>query len=150
MIREIERKFLIEPKRLPKLSRGANIIQGYLSASPEVRVRIQGKASTLTIKTVGIISREEFEYKIPLSDAKKLMKLTDLKVEKARSFLKLGNDNWIIDFYKGANKGLVTAEIELKSEDGQVEKPLWAVKEITEDLRYRNQSLAKKPFSEWR
>ena len=48
------------------------------------------------------------------------MKLTDLKVEKARSFLKLGNDNWIIDFYKGANKGLVTAEIELKSEDEQV------------------------------
>ena len=147
---EIERKFLIDPKRLPKLSRGANIVQGYLSDSPEVRVRIQGKASTLTIKTVGIISREEFEYKIPLSDAKSLLKLTNLEVEKTRFFLNLNGHRWAIDFYKKENKGLVIAEVELKEEQEKIEKPLWIIKEVTQDPRYRNQSLAKKPFSEWR
>jgi CYTH domain-containing protein len=93
--------------------------------------------------------RNELEYRIPLRDAKYLLSLSNLKIEKSRSVVKLDNCRWLIDFYKGKNKGIVVAEVELPSENSKFEKPLWAGKEVTFDLRYRNFSLAKHPFTKW-
>lgn len=149
MKREIERKFLVNPHRLPKLEKGIPIVQAYFSQNPETRIRIQGKRGFITIKTSGLVSRDEYEYPIPLRDAKKLADLSNLKIEKTRFFLRLNNLKWEIDFYKEKNAGLVLAEIELPTESFEFKPPLWAVEEVTTNLHYRNQSLAKRPFTKW-
>ena len=94
MKREIERKFLVDPNRLPKLKRRLQIIQVYYSRDPEIRIRIQDRDSFLTIKTVGLVVRNEYEYKIPLKDARKLINLTKLKVEKTRFNILLNKLRW--------------------------------------------------------
>ena len=49
---------------------------------------------------------------------------------------------WEIDIFKGKLEGLIIAEIELKSEDEEIGSPSWCGKEITDDHRYSNASLA--------
>jgi adenylate cyclase len=147
---EIERKFLVDPKRIPILKKGTPIIQAYFSSDPEIRARIQGRSGFITIKTRGLVSRGEFEYKIPFLDAEKLIDLSTLKIEKVRCKIPLDTLVWEIDFYKGENRPLVLAEVELPKEKYKFKKPLWVIKEVTNNLRYRNINLAKRPFTTWR
>jgi adenylate cyclase len=44
---------------------------------------------------------------------------------------------------------LVMAEIELESEEETFEKPNWLGEEVTNDERYYNAYLSKKPFTTW-
>lgn len=154
MAPEIERRFLVNPDRLPKLSKGRTQIQGYLNPSKdstELRVRIENRKAFLTIKSfVNFLTREEFEYPIPLKDAQKLLLLTDKIVEKIRFYLKVDGKDWVIDFFKNKNFPLVIAEIELKRETDKFIKPLWVTKEVTSDLNYTALSLAFNPFSSWK
>ena len=152
MKKEIERKFLVERTKLLslKLHNGLAISTGYFCENPEIRVRAVGKKAFITFKTSGLISREEYEYEIPLREAKNLLLLTELKIEKIRYKFPLNGHTWEIDFYEGANQGLIVAEVELTRESDTVTKPLWLGREVTEELRFRNQNLAKKPFSSWR
>src|SRR3990167_875028 len=110
MAKEIERRFLVDKTRLPSLKRGIFHIQGYLSLNPEIRIRLQRNRAFLTIKSPGDVVRSEFEYKVPLQDAKSLLELTHLKVAKTRYRLRLNGLTWEIDFYDGKNAGLVIAE----------------------------------------
>ncbi len=145
-MKEIEHKFLVDPVALKKLTRlpsGARIIQGYLSRSPVVRIRIKTngvKAAWMTIKGKGCRVRDEFEYEIPIQDAKKMMKLCGKrKIKKIR--YKLGP--WEIDQFKGKHKGLWMAEIELKNKNSKIPYiPKWLGKEVTYDPKYTNASLA--------
>ena len=50
---------------------------------------------------------------------------------------------------KGKNKGLILAEIELKSEDESFAIPPWIGAEVTGDLRYFNSYLSQNPYTEW-
>jgi len=156
MALEIERRFLVEPKRLPKLRKGKLQIQGYLNeqlteTTQEVRVRIEEKTATLTIKSLqsGLV-RQEFEYPIPLADAEALLKLTDKRVSKVRHNLAVAGKKWVIDFFQGKNFPLIIAEIELINEKERFSLPLWVTKEITSDLSYTAMSLAFKPFQSWK
>jgi CYTH domain-containing protein len=58
-----------------------------------------------------------------------------------------------VDEFRGLNKGLLMAEIEFKSEkDAKEFNPLdlpYLVKEVTDDPKYRNDYLNKKPYSTW-
>jgi len=151
---EIERRFLVDPTRLPKLREGTLQIQGYFNSKaneqPEVRVRVEGQKSTLTLKTlVTNTTRREYEYEIPLKDAQTLLEIAPHRLRKIRHHLKLNNQSWVIDFFQDNNAPLVLAEIELKSEDEVFEKPLWAREEVTDDLRYTAISLAFKPYGNW-
>ncbi len=154
MGREIERRFLVDISRLPKLSKGKLQIQGYFNPSPsiqpEIRVRLEENKALVTFKSfVTAVTRQEFEYEIPPKDAQRLLEMTEHKVRKIRHHLKLDNTSWVIDFFQDDNSPLVIAEIELKAEDEAFEKPLWLTKEVTEDLRYTAISLAFKPFSKF-
>lgn len=155
MAAEIERKFLVNEKwhAVEKKSQGIYIAQGYLNSdiSRTVRVRIKGGQGYLTIKgeTCGI-SRQEFEYPIPLADARKLLKLCPAPiVEKTRYIIPIDNLKWEVDVFHGANDGLIVAEIELPTENYPFNKPVWAAEEVSSDPRYYNSSLAKTPFSCW-
>ena len=74
---EIERKFRVRGNDW-RQGQGEHLCQGYLNRDKErtVRVRVDGAKAFLTVKgiTTGA-SRAEFEYEIPIVDAKQLMKL---------------------------------------------------------------------------
>ena len=149
---EIERKFLTTGDEW----RNANATyccQGYLNPDKQrtVRVRIAGDKAMLTIKgpTAGA-SRQEFEYQIPVEDAQQMMKLVDGPVvTKNRYIVEHSGLVWEVDEFLGDNEGLVVAEVELESEQQEIEFPDWVGEEVTSDKRYFNSSLSVKPFKEW-
>ena len=150
MNKEIERRFLVFSDRIPKLSRGQKIIQGYLSLDPPIRTRIKEQKASINVKfSDNFLTRTEFEYKIPLKDAEFLLTKTQYKIVKTRYLLKLNGKIWEIDFFEGQNSGLVIAEVELPAVDARLQKPLWLNKEITCDPRFLNVNLAVKPYTKW-
>ena len=154
MGKEIERKFLVKGD-FPK-ENGVRIIQGYLSSVPErtVRVRVKGDKGYLTVKGIGNASgasRFEWEIEIPKEDALNLLKICEPGViDKTRYHVKVGNHTFEIDEFYGDNEGLVIAEVELKDENEEFEKPEWLGEEVTGDVRYYNSMLMKNPYKNWR
>ena len=150
---ETERKFLVIGTDWKVGAPGKEFSQGYLSQDPErsVRVRIAGDQAFLTIKGMSHgISRQEFEYPIPRDDASELLSLClPAIISKTRYFVEINGHRWEVDEFHGDNQGLVIAEIELDNESDQVELPQWIGKEVSDDTRYYNVSLAKSPYSKW-
>lgn len=151
---EIERKFLLKNTDWRKLVEEENLIkQGYLNSNAErtVRVRVKNSKAFLTIKGKSQnTTRQEFEYEIPLEDAESLLKLCERPlIEKTRFIVKYQGKTWEIDEFEGENKGLTVAEIELSSEDERFQLPDWIGEEVSQDARYFNSSLIKKPFISW-
>jgi len=155
MAQEIERKFLVKNNSYRQLGSHLHIHQGFLSTEKErvVRVRIHGKKAFLTIKgiTKGI-TRAEYEYKIPVADAKNMLENLCMKptIEKYRYNVNIEGFIWEIDEFLRENEGLIMAEIELKSDDQQFPKPEWIGEEVTGDARYYNANLVKNPFKSWK
>jgi adenylate cyclase len=150
MSKEIERRFLVDQSKLPKLRKGKRIVQGYFNQTdPSIRVRIVENEAFLTIKSyITPLKRNEFEFKIPINEGKKLLTLTKAKVEKVRTHLKVGGKSWSIDFFKKENFPLCLAEVELINETEPFEKPLWVKKEVTFDQRFFSLNLAFKPWTQ--
>ena len=154
MGQEIERKFLLAGDGWREGAQGVHYRQGYLSTHPDrnVRVRTKGEKATLTVKgrTQGI-SRLEYEYTIPLDDARGLLDLLCEKplIEKVRYKVNYAGLEWVIDEFEGENQGLLLAEVELESEDQAVELPPWIGEEVSDDPRYYNANLVENPFTRW-
>ena len=150
---EIERKYLVKRDSWKNHTEdGLSCKQGYLYADVEktIRVRIMGEKAYLTVKGKSAgISRSEFEYEIPVSDASDLMNLCDNIIEKTRYLIQHKGMIWELDIFEGSNNGLMIAEIELESEDQHFEFPNWVGKEVSDDSRYYNACLARNPFSTW-
>ncbi|NBV08396.1 MAG: CYTH domain-containing protein [Flavobacteriia bacterium] len=145
---EIERKFIVDKFKLNSglLQNGVEILQGYVWSDPDksLRIRIYGDSAFLTIKLgVTALKRQEFEYEIPRSDADALLLQCSAFVEKVRYEIPLGKFTWEVDVFKGANEGLVLAEIELTDENETFEFPEWIGEEVTHDARYLNANLIK-------
>lgn len=151
---EIERKFLVASDDWRAgVSRSTRFSQGYLSRDPArtVRVRLAGEQAFLTIKgaTLGA-ARAEFEYAVPVADARALLAICDGPVvEKVRSLCPYEGMTWEVDEFLGANAGLVLAEIELDTEDQPFARPPWLGAEVTGDARFVNANLAVRPFTSW-
>ncbi len=157
MALEIERKFLVKNDSWKNSADiGTKLIQGYIaSENATIRIRVAGEKAFLTIKgrsTADGVSRNEFEYAIPLEDAEKMLDELCEKpyIEKTR-YIVIAEDShrWEIDVFEGANYGLVVAEIELENEDEGFALPDWAGEEVSSRPEYRNSSLAQRPFSTW-
>jgi adenylate cyclase len=154
---EIERKFLVN--QIPSnTSHGLAICQGYMLNQKNKVVRIRtirnkgGNKGFLTIKGKTIhAQRSEFEYEIPLDDARQMLDLFCEKpvVEKTRFKINFKGFEWEIDLFAGKNKGLIVAEIELDQVNQFFEKPPWAGEEVTHDPRYYNSNLIIHPYSTW-
>jgi len=154
MPREIERKFLLESDAWRSQARESRpMSQGYLasSARSSVRVRVAGLHAWLNIKSGGLVaSRQEFEYSIPLDDARELLALAEGPlIEKTRHFVEHGGMTWEIDEFHGDNAGLVVAELELDSEDQPFQLPEWVGVEVTHLRRYYNVCLVQHPYRAW-
>jgi adenylate cyclase len=154
MPREIEHKFIVDTRLWKPRSPGVPIEQGYLSAEKErvVRVRISGERAALAIKgkTRGL-TRDEFEYEIPLADARYILRELCLKptLSKTRYRESIGGLSWEIDVFHDDNDGLVIAEVEVGDEAQAIDVPVWATREVSDDPRYFNSSLAIRPYKTW-
>ena len=153
---EIERKFLIKNDLWRELViSSADLKQAYIAnlANATVRVRIADDKAFLTIKgpTVGI-SRDEFEYAIPLEEAELMLELRSngVVIEKTRYKVRYVNHIWDVDIFYGENEGLKVAEVELQSEEEGFHLPEWVGAEVTGDRRYANSRLAEEPYCDWR
>lgn len=150
---EIERKFLVTSDAWKDLVVAETPMrQGYFETGPmsTVRVRIEGERAVLTIKgpTVGI-SRAEYEYEIPMEDARQMLDTfcEGRQVNKVRYDVEFGGKVWEVDVFEGANEGLVTAEVELERPDEEVIIPGWIGEDVSAESRYRNACLARQPWS---
>ena len=155
MLQEIERKFLVRSSVWKKLGKPVLYRQGYLSTARgrTVRIRIAGNNAYVTIKSPAInLIRHEFEYPIPLAHARFLLRTLCQQpiIEKTRTAIVHRGYTWEVDEFRGVNKGLIVAEIELCSVDESFPKPPWVGGEVTGDRRYNNSSLVKRPFRVWK
>ena len=155
MASEIERKFLvIGGAWRSDVERSIDYRQGYLATNElnSVRIRIGDGRAHLNIKsaTKGI-ERLEFEYEIPLGDARGMLDelCAGPLVEKTRHLVRLDGKLWEIDVFAGDNEGLVVAEVELDSLDEAFTVPKWAGRDVSTDVRFFNACLVDRPFSSW-
>ena len=145
---EIERKFLVRGDGWKShADGGSRLRQAYLAATDgcAIRVRIKDDENAyLTIKSARPgASRDEFEYDVPLADARAMLPLrTGEVIEKTRYRVPASDLTWEIDVFAGAHDGLVVAEIELPEEGTRFDRPDWLGDEVTHDKRYYNASLA--------
>ncbi len=155
MATETERKFLVNADKWAEVIRDTHTIdQGYIvnRAKKTVRVRTYDEKGFITIKgkTKGI-TRPEFEYEIPLQDAKYLLSnFCNATIKKLRHKVNYHNNLWEVDEFLGQNKGLLMAEIELTTEDQKFDSPGWLTEEVTHDERYYNAYLVRHPFTRWK
>jgi len=153
MAKEIERKFLLDVNKWAYTGVPTKMEQAYLTIENDkvVRVRIAGDKAFLTIKgNLSGITRDEFEYEIPVDDAKQLMKMCiGNVVSKTRYVIPIQDKKWEIDVFEGDNLGLIVAEIELDNENETIEMPDWIIEEVSTDRKYYNFNLSKNPYRNW-
>src|SRR4051812_30211624 len=100
---EIERKFLVNKEKWKDAYKdGKQVIeQGYIvnEEGKTVRVRIYGTKGFITIKgTVNGLSRPEFEYEIPVEDARQLVdQFCSAVVRKIRHTVRYKSKLWEVD-----------------------------------------------------
>ena len=158
---ELERKFLVAGDGWRAAAREVvPMAQGYINdmgamdrgeQKASVRVRIQGDAAyrNLNSRELGH-TRQEFDYPIPVEDARALMALSvGGVVDKRRHYVRFEGHLWEVDEFLGDNAGLVVAEIELDHADEAFVKPAWIGKQVTDAARYYNLALASRPYSAW-
>ncbi|HEX5314146.1 MAG TPA: CYTH domain-containing protein, partial [Gammaproteobacteria bacterium] len=140
--------------RAQTADRGERYLQGYLAIGEHsvVRVRIAGeRRAWIGVKEHRIgRARGEYEYPIPVGDARELLQLvTGALVEKNRYRVPHEGRLWELDEFLGANAGLVVAEIELSAADEEFGRPSWLGPEVTAERAYYNAALALRPWNEW-
>lgn len=156
MATEIEHKFLLaNDDWRDEIDKSVYYKQGYLNANKQssVRVRIADDKAWINIKSATLgTQRQEYEYLIPVSDANEMLDTLCDKplIEKTRHFVTYEGYLWEIDEFANENQGLIVAEVELSSVGELFSKPAWLGLEVSEDVRYYNNMLAKQPYSTWK
>jgi CYTH domain-containing protein len=150
---EIERKWVINPQNIPfDLSKAKKdkLSQAYVCFSPTIRVRSEnGERFILCVKAKAkgsYLAREEFETDITKEQFEFLLaKKEGQIIEKTRYTVKCDGLNYEIDIFHGDLSPLAYLEIEFPTtkEALSFKTPDWAVKDVTDDFRYKNAGLAK-------
>ena len=147
---EIERKYLVTSDSYKHMAVARyHICQGYISREKTgtVRIRITDNKAYLTIKgkpAAGHFARYEWEKEIDVQEAQELMQLCQgTIIDKTRWIIPAAEEGlkWEVDEFHGKHEGLTLAEIELTSEEQQVEKPSFVGEDVTSDSRYYNANM---------
>jgi adenylate cyclase len=156
MGQEIERKYLVDKTKWLDVDKqnGQLYRQGYLVTDPTktIRVRQTTDKGFLTIKGLSIgATRPEYEYEIPLDEAKELLDHFSIsELSKIRYKILFDNKVWEVDEFLGDNIGLIVAEIELEKEDEIFSPPNWVLNEVTGQEKYYNSNLTIEPYKNWK
>ena len=151
---EIERKWLINVNDIPyNLEEGIEqkIVQTYINFSPEIRVRNinNGEKYILTVKSnmsVDGLTRDEKEYYISKEEYDNLLKKQEGNTITKTRYQIYDKGNIVeIDIFKNELQGLAYMEIEFETEEKAraFETPSWVIKDVTDDIRYKNGYLAR-------
>lgn len=144
---EIERKFKLKSTTVLEGLSGSHFLQAYLAkGSVLVRVRVTENKAWLTLKgqPLSTLSRPEWEYEIPVGDAKEMAKQSGAySLEKTRYFIEHKGHTFEVDQYHGGLEGLYTVEVEIDSETSLVDLPEWVGEEVTGNRAWDNESLAR-------
>ena len=147
MAMEIERKFKLKTLSVLEGHTGSHFLQAYLAKGAVlVRVRVCDDQAWLTLKgqPVSTLSRPEWEYEIPVSEAREMASQSGAySLEKTRYFIEHKGHTFEVDRYHGGLEGLYTVEVEMDSETTFVELPEWVGEEVTGKRGWDNESLAK-------
>lgn len=151
---EIERKWLVKRENIPyNLEKKADIFeitQTYLNYSPEIRVRnISDQRYMMAIKT-GLteeqgLTRDERQYDLTKEEYEHLLsKQEGNTIYKTRYQIKVDNYQYAFDYFHEQLDGLTYIEIEFPSEEeaNNFQTPDWFGKDVTNEKKYKNQSLA--------
>lgn len=150
---EIERKFLLDPTKIPydlNLLDKYEITQSYINFSPEIRIRnVDDSMFYMTVKANvdpnGLI-REERNFWITKEEYNNLYKKKEGNTIYKTRYQGLDENGKIfaIDIFKGDLEGLAYYEMEFRTEADAKNyiPPDWVGKEVTSDKRYKNGSLA--------
>ena len=152
--KEIERKFLVRKKHLPKnYDKIEKIKQGYIFNEKKGILRIREKDNiyilTIKLKTNKIEERTEIEKELTKEEFEILWNSIDdkNKIIKTRKIINNPDGTkWEIDFFhnlKDKYENLILAEIELNNSKQKFKKPKWLYKEVTNNLEYYNNNLIK-------
>ncbi len=152
--KEIERKWLVDKAKIPfDFSKAEPLVmeQSYINFSPTIRLRnTNDKSYILCVKNKGGkdgLSRDEFETEISKEDYEKLLLKTEGTIIRKTRYCIDTDDGLTMefDFFEGELSGLCYMEIEFSSEEDALSypNPPWAIKDVTEDVRYKNAMLAK-------
>ena len=152
MPKEIKRRFLLKrfpTNTSPDFCPGCTGIEQHYFVYNEkgaARVRLEGSRCLLTVKSSGLMVREEDEWNIGEIQFKAFKSVALGSILKDRYFYKSRARDFCVDAFKGTLKGLYVLEVEFPSieEAQEYDLPGWAVDalEVTHDSRYTNASLA--------
>ena len=150
---EIERKFLIHklPEDLESYEHHM-ISQGYISTCPVIRIRQLDDSYILTMKSSGLLTREEYEMQITAEEFDNLSKKVEGNViSKTRYYIPIENGLKIeLDVFHGAFEGLCYAEVEFPDEESAASfvAPDYFGTDVTEKSGYQNSALSSMSESE--
>lgn len=146
---EIERKYLIKqlPDHLESYAHD-EISQAYVSTDPVIRIRRKNDTYLLTVKSEGLLAREEVEMLLsPESFAHLSTKTDGIIIEKTR--YKIPEEHGLLielDVFHGAYEGFIMAEIEFPdvAAANSYQPPAWFGADVTMDARFHNSSLSQR------
>lgn len=146
---EIERKYLIEEKKMPQNLEQYEcrfIEQAYLCTEPVVRIRRENDSYYLTYKGKGLMVREEYNLPLTQSSYEHLLaKADENKITKKRYRIPLPGTALTVelDVFLGCLEGLVLAEVEFpeESDANRFIPPEWFGREVTYSGLYHNSHL---------
>ena len=143
---EIEKKYLIDT--IPFSLSDYNyflITQGYISTEPVIRIRKSNNKYILTVKSKGLMIRDEFNTIITKDNFDSLSnKLEGNLIIKTRYNIPIDNNLTAeLDIFTNRLEGLKLVEVEFASEKdaNNFVAPDWFGKEVTLDSRYQNSSM---------
>lgn len=156
---EIEKKYLIKeiPLKLEEY-RYTDMEQGYISVTPVIRVRKDGGKYILTVKSKGLLSRQEFELDLSKAEYDSLLKKIEGNIISKRRYIipltvtegttgDMAMDETLkieLDVFKAPYDGLIYAEVEFPTEAAAAAftPPAWFKREVTYDPTYSNSNLS--------
>ena len=148
---EIERKFLLNkiPDNLETYEK-IDLEQAYISTEPVIRVRKKVSAKSekyiLTVKSTGLMSRQEFELDMEEKAYNNLIHKADGNIiSKSRYLIPLDKELTLeLDVFHGIFDGLVMGEIEFPDEETakKYTPPEFISEEVTFDTRFHNSTMS--------
>ena len=147
MHQEIERKFFFDPRVWKNPVDSTPIEQGYLAdtGSWEIRLRRTPGQVKYTMKSLGVLDRDEWEVPLSADDADQLWPRTEgLRLRKIRDRHLWKGLTVEVDRYQDNLEGLNVAEVEFSdlAAARKFPRPKGFGPELTYDPRFRNRALA--------
>lgn len=152
---EIERKFLLKTIPFNLMNYDCSLIeQAYISTSPVIRARKKRNLSEtpqkssyiLTIKSSGLLKREEYEILLTEDEYLSLLNKADGNIiTKKRYVIPLENNLKLeLDIFENAFDGLVMGEIEFPDEASanKYNPPEFFSREVTFDTHFHNSNMS--------